>query len=67
MNEQDTSFFDCKHKHMMKSVAPPDKGESCTVCYLYNSMLSQAELISKGYHTLVPDLISIFLYRYGSL
>ena len=24
-NEQDTSFFDCKHKHMMKSGAPPDK------------------------------------------
>ena len=25
INEQDTSFFDCKHKHMMKSGAPPDK------------------------------------------
>ena len=25
INEQDTSFLDCKHKHMMKSVAPPDK------------------------------------------
>ena len=24
-NEQDTSFVDCKHKHMMKSGAPPDK------------------------------------------
>ena len=24
-NEQDTSFLDCKHKHMMKSGAPPDK------------------------------------------
>ena len=23
--EQDTSFLDCKHKHMMKSGAPPDK------------------------------------------
>ena len=23
--EQDTSFFDCKHKHMMKSRAPHDK------------------------------------------
>ena len=25
INEQDTSFLDCKHKHMMKSEAPPDK------------------------------------------
>ena len=24
-NEQDTSFLDCKHKHMMKSGGPPDK------------------------------------------
>ena len=24
-NEQDLSFLDCKHKHMMKSGAPPDK------------------------------------------
>ena len=25
INEQDTSFLDCKHKPMMKSGAPPDK------------------------------------------
>ena len=25
INEQDTSFLDCKHRHMMKSGAPPDK------------------------------------------
>ena len=25
LNEQDRSFLDCKHKHMMKSGAPPDK------------------------------------------
>ena len=25
INEQDTSFLDCKHKHMMKSRAPPDR------------------------------------------
>ena len=25
INEQDTSFLDCKHKHMMKSGVPPDK------------------------------------------
>ena len=27
INEQDTSFLDCKHKHMIKSGAPPDKFE----------------------------------------
>ena len=25
INEQDTSFLDCKHKHMIKCGAPPDK------------------------------------------
>ena len=25
INEKDTSILDCKHKHMMKSGAPPDK------------------------------------------
>ena len=25
INEQNTSCLDCKHKHMMKSGAPPDK------------------------------------------
>ena len=25
INEEDTSFVDCKHKHMMKSGVPPDK------------------------------------------
>ena len=26
--EKDTPFLDCKHKHMMKSGAPPDKSQS---------------------------------------
>ena len=25
INEQEASFLDCKHNHMMKSGAPPDK------------------------------------------
>ena len=25
ISEQDTSFLDCKHKHVTKSGAPPDK------------------------------------------
>ena len=28
INEQDTSSLDCKHKHMMKSGAPPDKSRN---------------------------------------
>ena len=33
INEQDTSFLDWKHKHMMKCGAPPDKfGVLYTVC-----------------------------------
>ena len=28
INEQDTSFLDCKHKHMMKTRAPSDKSWS---------------------------------------
>ena len=30
INEQDTSFLDCKYKYMMKRRAPPD---SCGVLY----------------------------------
>ena len=36
INEQDTTFLDCKHKHMMKSGAPPEK---------FGVLVSQAELI----------------------
>ena len=34
INEQDTSFCDCKHKHMMKCGAPPNKFE-VHVPYVY--------------------------------
>ena len=59
INEQDTSFLVCKHKHMMKSGAPPDK-----FSVLYRLLPIEFHRfnskISKGYHSLVPDLISIF-------
>ena len=46
INEQDTSFLDCKHKHMMKCGAPPDKFRvHVPYVYLWNSMVSKAELI----------------------
>ena len=34
INEQDTSFLDSKHKHMLKSGAPPDKFR-VDVLYVY--------------------------------
>ena len=55
INEQDTSFLDCKHKHMMKSGASPDK-----VGILHRLLpIGLTSSISKGYHSLVPGLISI--------
>ena len=46
INEHDTPFLDCKHKYMMKRGAPPDKFRvHVPYVYLYNSMVSQAELI----------------------
>ena len=66
INEQDTPFLDCKYKHMWKVELHLTMSESCTASYLY-SMVSKAELISKGYHCLVLGLISIFYGRYGSL
>ena len=46
INEQDTSFLDCKHKHMMKCGTPPDKfGVRVPYVYKQNSMVSQAEFV----------------------
>ena len=62
INEQDTSFLDCKHKHMMKCGAPPDKFRSpCTVCLPVEFHGFTSRINSKGYHSLVLGLISIFL------
>ena len=60
-NEQDTSFLDCKHKHMMKSGAPPDKVGVLHRLLLIEFHFFSQELISTGYHSLVPGLISILL------
>ena len=58
MNEQDTSFLDCKHKHMIKSGAPPDKFR-----VLYRMLPIEfhgfTSRIITHYHSLVPGLISI--------
>ena len=59
MNEQDTSFLDCRYKRMMKSGAPPDN-----FIVLYRLLpiefhVFTCRINSKGYHSLVPGLISI--------
>ena len=60
INEQGTSFLDCKYKHMLKCGAPPDK-----VTVLHRLLPIEfhgftSRINSKGYHSLVPGLISIF-------
>ena len=60
INEQDTSFLDCKHKHMMKSGAPPDKFESCNVHLPIEFQGFTSRINSKCNISLVPGLISIF-------
>ena len=55
-------------KHIMKSGAPPDKVRNPAPSDTYRiPWFSQAELISKGYHSFVPGLISISYPWYGSL
>ena len=61
MKEQDTSFLDRKHKHMMKSGAPSDKFGVLYHIVTYRILLFHKQINSKDYHTLVPGLISIFL------
>ena len=51
---------DFSEQDMMKSGAPPDKVVLLHHVLSKNSMVSQVELISKGYHSLVPGVISIF-------
>ena len=60
LKEQDTSFFDCQHKHMMKSGAPPDKFGVLYRMVTYRIPWFHSKINSKGYHSLVPGLISIF-------
>ena len=45
INEQDTSFLDCKHKHMMKSGAPPDKvrGLQCLLPIQFHDYTSRID------------------------
>ena len=60
INEQDPSFLDCKHKHMMKYGALPDQFGG-TICLPIEFHGFTSRINSKGYHSLVPGLISIFL------
>ena len=50
----------CNHKHMMKRGAPPDKFEVLhhLLPIEFHGFISR--MISKGYHSLLPGLISVF-------
>ena len=58
INEQDTSFLNCKHKHMIQCGAVPDKVGVLHHLLPIEFHGSQAELISEVYLSLVPGLIS---------
>ena len=60
VNEQDPSSLECKHKHMKKSGAPPEKFGVLPGLFPIEFNFSQAELISKSFQSLVPGLISVF-------
>ena len=55
INEQDTFFLDCKHKHMMKSSTwgPVPYGLPIEIHGFTN------RINSTGYHSMVPGLVSI--------
>ena len=59
INEQDTSFLDCKHKHMMNAELHLTNSESCTVWLPIEFHGFTSRINSKGYHSLVPGFISI--------
>ena len=61
INEQDTFFLDFKHKHMITSGAPPDKFTVLTIWLPIEFHGFTSRINSKGYHSLIPGLISIFL------
>ena len=60
INEHDTSFLDCKHKHMVKAELHLTS-ESCTIWLPIEFHGFISRINSKGYHSFVPGLISIFL------
>ena len=59
INEQHTSFLDCKHKHMMKSGAPHDNVRVLQGLLPIEFHGFTSRIDSKRYYSLVPDLISI--------
>ena len=59
INEQDISIF-CKHKHMVQIGAPPDKFEVLYHLLPIEFYGFKSRIYSKGYHSLVPGLISVF-------
>ena len=62
-NEQDTSFLDCKLKHMMKSGAPSDK--FCTVWLPIEFHGFTSRINSKGYNSGSWSYLHFFRDRLG--
>ena len=61
INEQDSSFVDCKHKHIMKSGAPPDKFGVLYICSPIEFHLARA---SSNWKQLFIDVVRA-LERYS--
>ena len=61
INEQDTTFLDYKHEHMMKAELHLTNSESCTVWLLIEFHGFTSRINSKGYHSLVSGVFSILL------
>ena len=60
INEQDSSFVDCKHKHIMKSGAPPDKFGVLYICSPVEFHLARA---SSNWKQLFIDVKNMYLHQ----
>ena len=60
INEEDTSSLDCKHKHMTKSSAPPDKVRDLYRIFTYRIPWFHKQNQFLGLSLLVPGLIPFF-------
>ena len=61
INEKDTSFLDCKNKHDEMRSSTSQIRSPCTVCLPIEFHGFTIRINSKGHHSLVPGLITIFV------
>ena len=63
INEQDTSFLDCKHKHMMKNGAPPHKVRSPVLSVWFqkeNRLIEGLSLFGSWSYLILKDSMGPF-------